>query len=77
MKSEAQLELGTRERVTSQSGLLLKLYQAELAKDPASRATESSRSNLIALRHTIGQMYGNKQPMSIDFQDHRAQLPHG
>ena len=62
MKSEAQLELGTRERVTSQSGLLLKLYQAELAKDPASRATESSRSNLIALHHTIAQIYGNAEP---------------
>jgi len=64
MKSERQLELGTRERVTNQSDLLLKLYQAELARDPASRATESSRSNLIALRHTIGQVYGNAEPPS-------------
>jgi hypothetical protein len=32
--------------------------KAELAKDPASRATESSRSNLIALWHTIRQIYG-------------------
>jgi hypothetical protein len=62
MTSEGQLELGTRERVTNQSGLLLRLYQAELARDPASRATESSRSNLIALRHTIDQMYGNAEP---------------
>jgi hypothetical protein len=34
------------------------MYQAEFAKDPTSRATESSRSNVIALRHTIKQMYG-------------------
>ena len=34
------------------------MYQAELAKDPASRATESSRSNVIALWHTIRQIYG-------------------
>jgi len=59
MNSEGQLELGTRERVGKQSRLLQRLYQAELARDPASRATESSRSNLIALRHTIDQMFGN------------------
>lgn len=61
MKSEGQLELGTRERVGKQTGLLLRLYQTELASDPTSRATESSRSNLIALRHTIDQMFGNAE----------------
>jgi hypothetical protein len=61
MKSEGQLELGTRERVGKQSRLLKRLYQIELARDPTSRATESSRSNLIALRHTIGQMYGDAE----------------
>ena len=50
------------ERLGRQSGLLLRLYQAELARDPASRETESSRSNLIALRHTIAQIYGNVEP---------------
>jgi len=34
------------------------MYQAELAKNPTSRAAESSRSNMIALRHTIEQIYG-------------------
>jgi len=58
MQSEEQLDSGTMERVEKQSGLLLRLYEAEIAKDPASRATESSRSNLIPLRHAIGQMYG-------------------
>ena len=58
MQSEEQLDSATMERVEKQSGLLLRLYEAEIAKDPASRATESSRSNLIALRHAIGQMYG-------------------
>jgi hypothetical protein len=61
MKSEQQPDLGTMERVGKQSGLLLRLYQAELARDPTSRETESSRSNLIALRHTIDQMYGNAE----------------
>ena len=48
-----------------QSGLLLRLYQAERSKDPASRATESSRSNLIALRHTIAQIYGGAEPSVV------------
>jgi hypothetical protein len=34
------------------------MYKAELAKDPTSRAAQSSRSNMIALRHTIEQIYG-------------------
>jgi hypothetical protein len=55
----AKLDSGTIERLSKQSGFLLSAYQAELAKDPTSRATESSRSNLIGLRHTIGQIYGN------------------
>jgi hypothetical protein len=49
---------GTIERLAKQNGFLLSTYQAELAKDPASPATESSRSNLIALWHTIRQIYG-------------------
>jgi len=59
MQSEEQLYLGTIERMRKQSALLLRLYQAELARDHTSRATESSRSNLMALRHTIAQMYGD------------------
>jgi hypothetical protein len=41
-----------------QEKFLLRIYQAEFAKDPTSRATESSRSNVIALRHTLKQIYG-------------------
>ena len=37
---------------------LQRIYQAEFAKDPTSPATESSRSNMIALRHSINQIYG-------------------
>jgi hypothetical protein len=48
----------TIERLGKQSGFLLSTYQAEMAKDPASRATESARSNMIALWHTIRQIYG-------------------
>ena len=38
--------------------VLQRIYQAEFAKDPTSPATESSRSNMIALRHSINQIYG-------------------
>ena len=58
MQSEEQLVLGRMERVRKQSALLLSLYLAELAKDPTSLATASSRSNLMALRYTIAQMCG-------------------
>ncbi len=52
------LDLGTIERLKEQGEFLLRMYQAEFIKDPNSRATESSRSNVIALRHTLQQMYG-------------------
>ena len=65
MQSEEQFDLGTKERVAKQGSFLLRLYQTELAKDPASRATESSRSNLIALRHTIAQVYGDAEPAVV------------
>jgi hypothetical protein len=55
--SEA-IESETLKRLRKQGGFLLRTYQAELAKAPTSHATESSRSNLMALQHTIEQMYG-------------------
>jgi hypothetical protein len=58
MHIEAQLALETVERLREQTELLRRTYQWEFAKDPTSRATESSRSNLIALRHSIHQIYG-------------------
>ena len=41
-----------------QREFLLRIYRAESAKDPTSRATEASRSNVIAMQHTVRQMYG-------------------
>jgi hypothetical protein len=55
---EAHLDAVTMERLKAQSGLLLRIYEAEFANDPASRATGDSRSNMIALRHSINQIYG-------------------
>lgn len=65
MHSEAQLNLETIERLEEQSGLLLRTYELELARNPASRATESARSNLIALRHTINQIYGESAALDV------------
>ena len=59
MQSEEHSVLGKMERLKKQSALLLRLYLAELAKDPTSLATASSRSNLMALGHTIAQMHGD------------------
>lgn len=58
MQIAVDLNTETIKRLEEQSNFLLRTYEAELLKDPASRATESSRSNLIALRHTIKQIYG-------------------
>jgi hypothetical protein len=55
----------TINRLGEQSGLLLKTYQAELTKNPHSEATKSSRSNLIALLHTIHQVYGASISLDI------------
>jgi hypothetical protein len=65
MDSEAQLNPETVERLEEQSGFLLRTYELELAKDPTSRATESARSNLIALRHTINQIYGESAALEV------------
>jgi hypothetical protein len=66
MSIEAHLDAETIERLEEQSELLLRMYQAEFAKDPASRATGSLRSNMIALRHTIHQIYGEGAALEVD-----------
>jgi hypothetical protein len=58
MSTGAHFNAATIERLEEQSELLLKTYEADFAKDPMSAATESSRSNMIALRHSINQVYG-------------------
>jgi hypothetical protein len=65
MHSEAHLDAETSERLEEQSGLLLRIYEAEFAKDPTSQATESSRSNMIALRHSINQIYGQAAGLEV------------
>jgi hypothetical protein len=65
MHSEAHQDAETIERLEEQSGLLLRIYEVEFAKDPASPATESSRSNMIALRHSINQIYGQAAGLEV------------
>jgi len=63
-----QIDAETIGRLGEQSELLLRMYQLELAKDPSSRASESSRSNMIALRHSIAQIYGEAASRGLLFQ---------
>jgi len=64
--TEAHFDAETIERLEEQSGLLRKKYEAEFAKDPSSPATESNRSNMIALRHSIHQIYGKAAGLEVD-----------
>jgi hypothetical protein len=54
---EEQLDSVTIERLRKQ-GKSCQDFRAEFAKDPISRATESSRSNVIALWRFARQLYG-------------------
>jgi hypothetical protein len=65
MQTEAPFDGETIERLEEQSRLLLKMYEVELAKDPTSPATKSSRSNMIALRHSINQVYGKAAALEV------------
>ena len=58
MQLVEELDSVTIERLRKQGEFLLRIYRAEFAKDPTSRATESSRSHVIAMQHTVRQMYG-------------------
>jgi hypothetical protein len=58
MQSLEEVEPRIIQRLKKQEEFLLRVFQAECAKDPGSRATKSSRSNVIALRHTLKQIYG-------------------
>lgn len=45
--------------------MLLKLYRVAFATDPTSIATESALGNLIGLRHTIRQIYGERAAVDV------------
>ena len=58
MQRIEELDSGVIERLRKQGEFLLRIYRAEFVNDPTSRAAESSRSNVIAIQHTVRQMYG-------------------
>jgi|KBSMisStandDraft_5_1062788.scaffolds.fasta_scaffold2482471_1 hypothetical protein len=60
-----QLDLVLSERLRKQKEFLLRNYRAELAKEPTSRATESWRSHLIAMQHTVRQIYGEVVALDV------------
>jgi hypothetical protein len=65
MHLEALVSSETIERLEEQSRLLLRMYRVEFAKDPTSPATEHTRSNMIALRHSITQIYGQAAALDV------------
>ena len=58
MQVAEELDSGSIKRLGEQGKYLLRIHQADLAKDSTSHATESSRSNLMAVQHTVKQIYG-------------------
>ena len=58
-------DAGTLNHLVKQGGFLLRLHQAEFAKDPTSHATESTRSNLMAARNTVKQVYGSAVALDV------------
>jgi hypothetical protein len=64
MQRVSTLNHATIERLAKQIEFLLKTYEEDLANDPRSRATGLSRSNLIAVEHTIEEVY--RAPVARD-----------
>ena len=71
MQLMEDLDSGSITRLGKQHRFLLRMHQAELAKDPLSRATKSSRSNLMAVQHTVGEMYGEAVARNVTSLGHR------
>jgi hypothetical protein len=65
MDIPAAFDSATSERLKRENGLLLRIYRAAFAKDPTSHATEAARSNLIALRHSVRQIYGERAAVDV------------
>ena len=65
MHIQAPFDSATSERLKKENGLLPRIYQAAFARDPTSHATESARSNLIALRDTVRQVYGERAAVEV------------
>jgi hypothetical protein len=70
MQLMEELASETIQHLRKQSRFLLRIHQAELAKDAASHATKSSRSNLMAVLHTVKQMHGEAVARTVANSEH-------
>jgi hypothetical protein len=68
MRPVEELDSRTIERLGKQRGFLLMRHEAELPKDPTSEAKGSSRSNPMAVQHTIKQIYGTAVARDVKLQ---------
>jgi hypothetical protein len=66
MQVVEELDSKSLTRFGKQHRLLLEIHQKNLASNPTSRATMSSRSNLIAVQHTVSEMYGEAVLRNVD-----------
>jgi len=66
MQLMAEPDAKSLEHLRKESSFLLKLYLAEFKKDPSGHATESSRSNLMAVQHTLRQIYGEAVALKVE-----------
>jgi hypothetical protein len=58
MQLIAEPNSGSILRLGKQHTLLLRIHRANLINNPTSHATKSSRSNLMAVQHTVREIYG-------------------
>lgn len=65
-----ELASETIQHLRKQGRFLLRIHLAELAKDAASYATKSSRSNLMAIQHTVKQVHGEAVARDVANFDH-------
>lgn len=63
---DRELDSATLQRLLEQGRSLLRTYRLEYEADPDSRATQVSRSHLIALLHTVRQLHGENLASSLN-----------
>jgi hypothetical protein len=66
MQVVEELDSQSLTRFGKQHRLLLEIHQTNVANNPTSPATMSSRSNLMAVRHTFRDMYGEAIARTVD-----------
>ena len=65
MYIEAPFDSATSERLKKENGLLLRIYRAAFAQGPHQPCHRIARNNLIALRHIVRQVYGERAGVDV------------